>query len=370
MTDQPPPWQPSSAPPPYAGGPQPPVSPSYAYPPAPPQRTAAPGARAFPHRDPTPYHQMLRTWSYATWKPVVGVLIVVVSFFVVTALVFVVVAGIAALFQDGSWIDNFINSGDIKKHVTPATLLGLNLGLGSLILVTWLVVRVVHGMRPRWLTSVVPRMRWKFFFVCLGLAAVALLAQIIVGSLVPGGDSAGVDGKVNDFTTSTALAAVVVLLTTPLQAAGEEYVFRGYLLQAFGSLSRNKWFAIVGTGLLFALAHGTQNFPLFFDRLAFGLIAGWLVCRTGGLEAGIALHVLNNVLAFGLALSFGDLSSTLNVTEASWWNIALTVTQSGVYVGLVLLVARKMDLQTLTRPPALEPDATASGTGGGGLATA
>ena len=201
-------------------------------------------------------------------------LIVVVAFFVVTALVYVVVAGIAAIFQDGSWIDNFIKSGDLKKNVTPATLLGLNLGLGSLILVTWFVMRVVHGMRPRWLTSVVPRMRWKFFFACLGLAAVALLAQIVVGSLLPGGNGAGIEGKVNDFTTSTALAAIVVLLTTPLQAAGEEYVFRGYLLQAFGSLSGNKWVAIGGTGVLFALAHGTQNFPLFFDRLAFGLIAG------------------------------------------------------------------------------------------------
>ena len=54
------------------------------------------------------------------------------------------------------------------------------------------------------------------------------------------------------------------------------------------------------TALLFALAHGLQNFPLFFDRFMFGLIAAWLVIRTGGLEAGIALHVLNNFLAFGL----------------------------------------------------------------------
>ncbi len=367
MTDQPPPapWQPPSAQQPYA---QPPYAPQpYAGRPQPP---VVPAARAFPHPEPTPYHAMLRTWSYKTWKPVVGVLIVVVAFFVLTALVYVVVAGIAAIFQDGSWIDNFIKSGDLKKNVTPATLLGLNLGLGSLILVTWFVMRVVHGMRPRWLTSVVPRMRWKFFFACLGLAAVALLAQIVVGSLLPGGNGAGIEGKVNDFTTSTALAAIVVLLTTPLQAAGEEYVFRGYLLQAFGSLSGNKWVAIGGTGVLFALAHGTQNFPLFFDRLAFGLIAGWLVCRTGGLEAGIALHVLNNFLAFGLALSFGDLSSTLNVTEASWWNIVLTVTQSAVYVALVLVVARKMGLQTMTRPPSTAPGAAPSGTVGGDLATA
>ena len=379
MTDHqqpPPPWQPPGQPPTparHAGQPPVPAAGQPAAPyyyAAPPQRWPAPTSRSFPHREPTPYYAMLRTWSYATWKPIVGVVIAVLGFFIVTTMVYVVIAGIAAIFQSGSWIDNFIKSGDITKNVTGTTLLALNLGLGSMILVTWFIVRVVHGMRPRWLTSVVPKMRWRFFFACLGLSVIALTAQIVVGSLLPGDNGASLTGKLNDFTTSTALAAVVILLTTPLQAAGEEFLFRGYLLQAFGSLSRNKWVAIVATALLFALAHGTQNFPLFFDRLAFGLIAGWLVCRTGGLEAGIALHVLNNFLAFGLALSYGNLSETLNVTEASWWNIVLTVTQSGVYVALVLLVAKRMGLQTRTRPPVARPDETPSGTVGGDLATA
>ena len=165
---------------------------------------------------------------------------------------------------------------------------------------------------------------------------------------------------------ATAASALVVLLTTPLQAAGEEYLFRGYLLQAFGSLFPTRraelarWVAIAATAVLFAFAHGAQNFPLFFDRFAFGLIAGWLVTRTGGLEAAIALHVLNNFLAFGLALSFGDLTETLNVSEASWWNIVLTLTQSLVYAALVLVVARRMHLQTHTRPPAGDADPSPS----------
>jgi membrane protease YdiL (CAAX protease family) len=187
--------------------------------------------------------------------------------------------------------------------------------------------------------------------VCLAIAVVALLAQVAVGTVLPRGTADDLSGTVNHLTASTALSAVVVLVTTPLQAAGEEYLFRGYLLQAFGSFFGNRWVAIVATATLFALAHGAQNPPLFFDRFAFGLIAGWLVTRTGGLEAGIALHVLNNFLAFGLALAFGDLSSTLTVSSVSWWNIVLTVTQSGVYTILVVLAARRMGLSTRTRPP-------------------
>ena len=88
---------------------------------------------------------------------------------------------------------------------------------------------------------------------------------------------------------------MVILLTSPLQAAAEEIFFRGYLMQALGSLVAKPWFGVVASALVFALLHGTQNLPLFVDRLAFGLLAGLLVWRTGGLEAGIAAHVVNNV---------------------------------------------------------------------------
>jgi membrane protease YdiL (CAAX protease family) len=312
--------------------------------------------RSFPHAEPMPYHLVLRTWSYAWWRPVLGALICMAAFFVLSAVVFLVVASVWALFQDGSWAGNVGDNIDTENLGAPG-LLGLNLGIGSMILVTWFVIRVVHRMRPRWLASVVPRLRWRFLGACLGLAVLALLAQVLAGTVLPSqaGDELG--AELNSFTVATAISALVVLLTTPLQAAGEEYLFRGYLMQAFGSFSGSRWVAILGTATLFALAHGTQNFPLFFDRFAFGVIAGWLVTRTGGLEAGIALHIINNFVAFGFALSFGDLSTTLNVTEVSWWNIVLTLTQSAVYTALVLLVARSFGLQTRTRPPgnAVEP---------------
>ena len=81
----------------------------------------------------------------------------------------------------------------------------------------------------------------------------------------------------------------------------EEVFFRGYLLQALGSLVAQPWFGVVVSAVVFALLHGTQNLPLFVDRLAFGLLAGVLVWRTGGLEAGIAAHVVNNVFAYVIA---------------------------------------------------------------------
>ncbi len=345
--NQPHPWQ---QPPPQQWGA--PAQPQWGPPPAPPARPLP----TFPHPEPREYHQMLRTWNYAWWKPVVGILLVGLGMVIIAPLVLMPVLVVGVMIEGGPFWESFEKAATLQA-IGPASLLYLNLTLGAAILVTWAVMRWVHRMRPRWLTSVVPKMRWKFFFICLGLAVAALIAQLVVSMLLPGAQEADIDQQVNDFTTTTAILAFIVLVTTPFQAAGEEYVFRGYLMQALGSLFNNRWVALVVTATLFAMAHGVQNFPLFFDRFMFGLIAGWLVLRTGGLEAGIAMHILNNFLAFGFALTFADLTETLNVSEVGWSNIPLTLTQSLVYAALVLLVGRKLGLQTRTRPPAAQ-DAT------------
>jgi membrane protease YdiL (CAAX protease family) len=294
---------------------------------------------------------MYRTWTYAWWRPVVGMVLLAVGLLVAVPLLALPVLIVGVLIEGGSqgFLDAFLSAGTFK-HLTPSGLLYLDLSLGGMILWTWGLIRVLHQMRPRWLASVGPKLRWRFLAVCLGLAMIALVAQFLVGLVVPQSDSTDLSGP-NPLTGRSVALIVVILLTTPLQAAGEEYAFRGYLLQAVGSLTRRRWAAMLVTATLFAMAHGLQNFPLFFDRFMFGLIASWLVIRTGGLEAGIAMHVLNNYLAFGLAVAFGDISDTLNVTHVSWWNIPVTLTQSLVYAGLVAWYAGRMKLQTRTRVP-------------------
>ncbi len=328
---------------------------------APPPMTEKP---SFPHAEPTPYHLVLRTWSYHWWRPLVGIALLAAGMLVVVPLLAlpVLLVGIAVEGGNASvedYLDTLAKALEFTD-LSPSSLLWLNLSLGGLILWTWGLIRVLHNLRPRWLSSVMPKLRWRFLWACAGVSVVALVASVAASMLIPtAGDPSLSDGS-NTLTGTTVALLVVVVLTTPLQAAGEEYAFRGYLLQAVGALTKRAWLALTVTSLLFALAHGVQNFPLFFDRFAFGFIAGWLVIRTGGLEAGIALHVLNNLLAFGGAILLGDVGETLNVSEVSWWNIPVTLIQSLVYVVLVLWVARKMKVQRLSRPPAGEPVATPS----------
>ncbi|MFC4786781.1 lysostaphin resistance A-like protein [Nocardioides sp. MAHUQ-72] len=300
-----------------------------------------------------PYHLVQRGGRPGWWRPVVGTVgFVVVMLGVVPLLLQVLFAlGYAVAGRDvGDSLQRLVDLED----PTPLGLAYLNLVLAAAIPVTWAVVRLVHGILPRWLASVRPRIRWRWFATCLGLAVLSLIATLMVSAMVPSSSSdPQVSASVNDFTSTTRDFLLVVLLLTPLQAAGEEYAFRGYLTQAFGGLFRSRWAAVVGPAVLFALAHGAQSAPVFFDRFAFGVVAGTLVVLTGGLEAGIAMHVLNNWLAFGLALAFGDMGSTLNPTGGSWWTLPVTLTQSLVYLGLALLVARRTGLETTSREAVL-----------------
>jgi membrane protease YdiL (CAAX protease family) len=296
------------------------------------------------------YHELHRVGRPGEWRSIVGALLLLALVFGIVPLV---AGGVffAALVAFGRTVDEAGALLDVTAEATPTGLALLNIVIAAAIPLTFLVTWWLHRLKPRWVSSVAPRLRWGYLFVCLGVALVALVASLGVSLLLPISTSEGAPaGAVNDFTTATRDFLIVILLLTPLQAAGEEYLFRGYLTQAFGSLRVarrvSQALAVLGPALIFALFHGlSQDWPVFFDRFAFGVMAGILVIVTGGLEAAIAMHVLNNFLAFGLALAFGDLTSALNATGgSSWWMILSTLTQSLVYLGLATWVARAMGL--------------------------
>jgi membrane protease YdiL (CAAX protease family) len=247
-----------------------------------------------------------------------------------------------------------IRGGDATRYmddlsggrVSPVTLAYINLVLGALILVAFLVIRVVHRLGPRWLSSVRPGLRWPWLRTCLLAAAVVCLPQFALALAAPNVGSHSVTPA------GERLALILVIaLTTPLQAAGEEYFFRGYLNQALGSLVRGPWFSLLGSSLLFALAHGTQNLPLFVDRFGFGMIAAFLVWRTGGLEAGIAWHIGNNYAALFFAVSTDRLSETLKVSSSGWAPVVADLVQLSIFAAAVLWLARRRQIQRLTDAP-------------------
>ena len=157
---------------------------------------------------------------------------------------------------------------------------------------------------------------------------------------------------------------VVIMLTSPLQATAEEVFFRGYLMQALGSLVAQPWFGVVVSAVVFALLHGTQNLPLFLDRLGFGLLAAVLVWRTGGLEAGIAAHIINNVFAYVLAGLTTSVAEIRAIPRSAGSTPPSTSEGSRCSPSWPTLIARKTRLQTRVQLPA--GAAATSWVGGGG----
>ena len=296
------------------------------------------------------YHQLHRLGRSSWVRTLLGVLGMVVTLLVVVpGLLTTTYAGILG----EPWGELSIDP------LTPVGLVVVCLSLAAAVPIVIATTRLAHGLPGSWIMSVVGRLRWRWLLACIGLAAVALGAALLLALLLPEHGGAAVEGgAANDATDRTVAFALIILLLIPLQAAGEEYAFRGYLTQAVGGLVKGRTgtaMAVAVPALLFALAHGAQDAPVFLDRFAFGIVAGVLVIVTGGLEAGIAMHVLNNWVFFGLSLAFGDIEEALAPVAGTWWLLPGTLVQSLGYLALVAWVARRRQVETSTAKVVLEP---------------
>jgi membrane protease YdiL (CAAX protease family) len=102
---------------------------------------------------------------------------------------------------------------------------------------------------------------------------------------------------------------VVCLLMVPLQSAGEELLFRGYLMQGLGLAIRRGWGVLAVTSLSFAAVHlGNPElarfgpaFVLYYAGI--GVALGLATLLDDGLEVAIGAHVANNLWG-ALVVSF------------------------------------------------------------------
>jgi uncharacterized protein len=251
-----------------------------------------------------------------------------------------------------STLVGMVNSGTLAKMSagTIAAALAIPLSMA--------LVLFVHRFRPGWVCSVQAGLRWRYLIAAWLVAVVILVGGWLITRI-------GQPWVWQPEDQLWAYLAVVIFLT-PLQAAGEEFFFRGYLIQALHSAvpsfgepptggvkvwligQYQKWFGVVGSAFVFALLHGTQNPPLFLHRFGFGLVTGWLAVKTGGLEAGIAAHVVNNVVTYGFAILTGTLVAARTVTEAGWREVGVFLASFVVYALIAAWVARRMNLPDRT----------------------
>jgi membrane protease YdiL (CAAX protease family) len=111
----------------------------------------------------------------------------------------------------------------------------------------------------------------------------------------------------SNFTLQNTSGTLVMLVSIslifiPFQAAFEEVLFRGYLMQGFTALTRNRWFPLLMTSVLFGLMHAfnpeVEEFGFFTmmpQYILLGLMFGTITILDDGIEAAIGAHAANNI---------------------------------------------------------------------------
>ncbi|WP_022910933.1 CPBP family intramembrane glutamic endopeptidase [Aestuariimicrobium kwangyangense] len=261
---------------------------------------------------PTRYPMFWRTPAWSVWRPILAFIVGFGCFLLLQVLAMVVALAIdvaTGRIVLKTYLDELSKG---RFSVTPVFFLANNVALGLSIPVVMLISRWLFRQPGRHLASVIGRIRWRFM---LGYAAAISLPWLVMTGLDLWWGRAELS-----VTTDTWLLLVGILLTTPFQAAGEEFLFRGGVMRTFASFVRRPAIGIpIGAlvqALLFMAAHGAGDASLNAYYLFFGLVAAWLVWRTGGLEAAIAVHVVNNVTS-ELSMPFTDISHMFDRQEGA-----------------------------------------------------
>ncbi|MFC7487574.1 CPBP family intramembrane glutamic endopeptidase [Knoellia sp. CPCC 206453] len=281
-------------------------------------------------REPRPFVHQMRGPRYRWWRPLLALAVALA----------VLIACVIALMVP-SELGGLLDSEDtLVDPLNPWAALVTNLLLASLIPATLIGLWVGFRRSPWRVLSVAGRMRWGWLGWCALVVAPLWAVYLAVSWVV-------FDQEVLDRPEHWGALLAITLITTPLQAAGEELAFRGGLVQGVGAWFHSPVVALVVTTILstafFAAAHGSAD-PWIIIELGSLAVAGcWLAWRTGGLEAVIVLHVVNNVLIMGTGILFGGLEESFvdGTTTGSPVSAAINVAGTSLVTAALLWLARR-----------------------------
>jgi membrane protease YdiL (CAAX protease family) len=143
------------------------------------------------------------------------------------------------------------NNEDIMHSLEPNVTLFLILisfvfALGGV----YYVVRYLHNQTMLSVTTSRKKMDWSRFFFAFSLWAIFTVVSTLLFYFVSPDDFI-----INFKPIPFAILVIIGALLIPIQTSTEEYVFRGYLMQGFANLSKNRWFPLLMTSIIFGGMH-------------------------------------------------------------------------------------------------------------------
>lgn len=301
---------------------------------------------------PFAYIQTLRGERRRWWKPIIAAISFAILYFIAALLT--MIPWMVITFSSGAIdLSNPTDQSATQAQITellnntssPGTLATILISVIVMLPIAMLLAWLVFRQNPRTVWSVAGKLRWKWFALAL-LVMILIHGTTLVALNLIGGEST-FSPRPDIWIT-----LLIIVLLVPFQTATEEYVFRGWFPQMIGSWIKNPTVAYVLSAIamipVFALMHGTSDPLLLLDLSLFALFATFLVWLTGGLEAAIAVHFVNNFTLFIFdALSGGQHSSLATSASAkgSWEStlvlLVLYTIEGAVLIGLWKWMSKK-----------------------------
>lgn len=303
------------------------------------------------------FHRLLRRDErYRWWRPL-AMLGTAGGFFVVLAVVVMLFVMLTILLNPALWATDAdgwetLDQSDMLDMSDPFNFFFLMMTIIIMIPAVWVAYLLLGSKPVGLLVSVTGKMRWKW----LGLAAAVSLVVYAVYfalsfALEAFSSTQQAEIPPESMPASPLFYALLVLLLTPLQCTAEELVFRGAFMQVIGSWLKHPAFAILLPMPLFTLGHDYDLYGML-DVAVFAIVAGYLSWRTGGLEAAIAMHIINNTSLFLLgSVGLVDLNDSSSNLASLISSVVLTI----VLASILLALAKKMNLQRTAGPAPHKP---------------
>jgi membrane protease YdiL (CAAX protease family) len=199
------------------------------------------------------------------------------------------------------------------------------------------------------------KIRWSHFLIsALVWAVISAVYFVVYLKLDPA------NFVLNNKSVSLLFISIIAILFIPFQAGLEEVVFRGYLMQGFAVIVRNRFFPLVMTSVFFGLLHSFNPEIEAFGFLTmmpqyvlFGLIFGVITILDDGIEASMGAHAANNIF---LVIFVTNKASALQTPamyeqlQVQPWTEFIGLLLSGIVFILVLnVIFRWNDFSVLFR---------------------
>lgn len=254
-----------------------------------------------------------------TWKYVLGLVLVVLGAMVFSLPYNIVIAHkISMGLADASRVEDINYLYTLMDSNTSMFYMMLPFVGGMITL--FLVVKKLHKQSFKSLTTSRNYVDFKRVFFSFAFWTSMILLLFAIGYVFSPEDII-LNFNAEKFFILLILSVVLI----PIQTSFEEYVFRGYLMQALGVSTRTKWIPLLVTSVVFGLLHlsnpevGKLGYGIMVFYIGTGLLLGVITLMDEGVELSLGFHAANNLItallvttdwtAFQTAAIFKDISS-------------------------------------------------------------